>query len=226
MSDTAVLNPGFAGRTLSDIATTLPGATAVFRARKLDFCCGGKVALNEAAAEKGLPLDAIVAELSALEGTGDTGGSPAKSTDELIELILARYHAAHRRDLPELIKLARRVEAVHRANPAVPAGLGDLLAGLEEEMEVHMKKEELILFPAMRHGASKMIGTPIMAMMAEHDDQGVHLRAMEAMTDDFTPPPEACATWRALYVGAGKLADDMMEHIHTENNVLFPRFLG
>jgi regulator of cell morphogenesis and NO signaling len=64
------------------------------------------------------------------------------------------------------------------------------------------------------------------AMMSEHDDQGAKLRQMEAMTDDFTPPAEACATWRALYVGARRLADDMMEHIHTENNVLFPRFLG
>jgi regulator of cell morphogenesis and NO signaling len=226
MSDTALLTPGFAARTLSDIATTVPGATAVFRRRKLDFCCGGKAALSEAAAEKGLPLDEIVSELSALGTTGETTGLPEKTTNELIDLILTRYHAAHRRDLPELIKLARRVEVVHRAKPAVPTGLGDLLAGLEGEMEVHMKKEELVLFPAMRRGAGRMIATPLAAMMSEHDDQGVKLREMEAMTDDFTPPAEACATWRALYVGARRLADDMMEHIHTENNVLFPRFLG
>lgn len=226
MSETALSSPGFEARTLSDIATTLPGATAVFRRSKLDFCCGGKVPLREAAAEKGLKLAPIVAELSALATTGETAPLPEKTTDELIDLIQTRYHAAHRRDLPELIKLARRVEAVHRANSAVPAGLADLLTGLEGEMEVHMKKEELVLFPAMRRGAGKMIGTPVAAMMAEHDDQGARLHAMEVLTDDFTPPAEACATWRALYIGARKLADDMMEHIHTENNVLFPRFLG
>ncbi len=223
MSETATMAPGLETRTLSDIATTLPGATAVFRRRKLDFCCGGRVALSEAAAEKALPVDEIVAELNALAET-DTG--LPETTEGLIDLIETRYHGVHRRDLPELIKLARRVEAVHRANPAVPAGLADLLARMEGELEVHMKKEELVLFPLMRRGGNATIGAPIAAMVAEHDDHGAHLRALEALTDDFTAPVEACATWRALYVGARRLADDLMEHVHIENHVLFPRFAG
>ena len=88
-----------------------------------------------------------------------------------------------------------------------------------------MQKEEQILFPLMRRGGHPMIAQPIAVMLSEHDSHGEQLRRLEALTTDFTPPAGACTTWRALYLGAGKLADDLMEHIHLENNVLFPRFL-
>jgi regulator of cell morphogenesis and NO signaling len=151
---------------------------------------------------------------------------PAPDTLELIDLIETRYHAAHRRELPELVRLARRVEAVHSAHPKVPRGLAALLGTMAQELEAHMQKEEQVLFPLMRRGGNKAIGAPIAAMLAEHDDHGEHLGQLERLTDDFTIPEGACTTWRVLYLGARKLADELMEHIHTENNVLFPRFVG
>lgn len=223
MSTRSSPQPDFATRTLADIATTLPGATGVFRRHKLDFCCGGKVPLAEAAGAKGLDLPDLEAELEALPETRRTPAEP-ESTEALIELIETRYHAAHRREFPELIRLARRVEAVHKANSAVPNGLADLLAGMAAELEEHMDKEEQVLFPLMQQGGHPMLSQPLAAMTAEHDGHGAHLRALERLTADFTPPDDACATWRALYLGAHKLADDLVEHIHTENNVLFPRF--
>jgi regulator of cell morphogenesis and NO signaling len=214
---------GFAERTLADIAATLPGATAVFRRRKLDFCCGGRAPLMQAAAERGLAVAELEAELDTVAALSLPAERP-EGTPALIDLIETHYHAAHRRELPELIRLARRVEAVHKDNPAVPRGIADLLERMSGELEVHMKKEELILFPMMRRGGHPMIAQPIAVMLAEHDDHGVHLRQLEALTNDFVAPDDACPTWRALYVGVRKLADDLMEHIHTENNVLFPRF--
>ncbi len=95
---------------------------------------------------------------------------------------------------------------------------------MSDELEVHMRKEEQILFPLMRRGGHPMISQPIAIMLAEHDDHGAHLRSLETLTKDFTVPDDACPTWRALCVGAKKLADDLVEHIHLENNVLFPRF--
>ena len=89
---------------------------------------------------------------------------------------------------------------------------------------MHMQKEELILFPALRKGRGPRLANPIAAMIAEHDDHGVHLRELQRLTGSFTPPEGACATWRALYTGLDKFADDLVDHIHTENNVLFPRF--
>ncbi len=192
---------------------------------KLDFCCGGRVSLAEAVAARAGALSDVERELY------DVGQSAAPSEhpdsiEDLTALIETRYHAVHRRELPELIKLARRVEAVHRTHPTAPHGIGDLLVEMAGELEVHMKKEELILFPLMRRGGHPTIGQPIQAMMAEHDDHGVQLRKLEQMTHDFCAPNDACPAWPALYVGAKKLADDLVEHIHIENNVLFPRFTG
>jgi regulator of cell morphogenesis and NO signaling len=215
---------GYGTRTLSEIAARLPGATAVFRRHKLDFCCGGAARLADAAARKGLPVAEIEAELADIAALGLPPELP-EDVPALITLIETRYHAAHRRELPELVRLARRVEAVHAENPDVPRGLAALLGRIGLDLEAHMQKEESILFPLMRNGGHPMIAEPIRAMLAEHDDHGAHLRALEALTHDFTPPEEACATWRALYAGARKFANDLVDHIHAENNVLFPRFL-
>ncbi len=213
----------FASRTLADIASTLPGATALFRAEKLDFCCGGRVPLAQAMAGKQKDPAPLVAKLEALAETATPSDEP-QDVDGLIDLVLERYHETHRREVPELLKLARRVEAVHRDNPDVPTGLADLLQRIGAELESHMRKEEQILFPMMRSGGHPMIGGPISVMLAEHDEYGEDLRKLEALTNDFEPPIGACTTWRALYAGARKLTDDVMEHIHIENNKLFPRF--
>lgn len=213
----------FASRTLADIASTLPGATALFREEKLDFCCGGMVLLAEAMAAKQKDPAPLTTRLAALEAAAAPSDGP-EDTDDLIDMILTRFHETHRREVPELVKLARRVEAVHCDVASVPAGLADLLQHIGDELESHMRKEEQILFPMMRSGGHPMIEGPISVMLAEHDEHGANLRKLEALTNDFTPPAEACTTWRALYVGARKLTDDVMEHIHTENNILFPRF--
>lgn len=213
----------FTTRTLGDIAATLPGATGVFRRHKLDFCCGGEAVLADAAAAKGLPLAGITQELDAIAALALPPTAPA-STEDLIGMIETRYHAAHRRDLPELIRLAHRVEAAHRHNPRVPAGLAALFEEMQTELESHMRKEEEALFPMMRRGGGKLMAPAIAVMLEEHDDQGDYLRRMEELTGEFTTPADGCATWRALSVGGRKFADDLVEHIHTENNILFPRF--
>ena len=225
MSATVIPQDSLALRTLGDIAASLPGATAVFRKAKLDFCCGGGVSLATAADRKGLDLGQLQAELAAL-GPDTRALEPAADTATLIDHIETRFHATHRRELPELQRLARRVEAVHRGHADVPAGLADLLERMAAELEDHMQKEEQVLFPLMRNGGHPMIGHPIGMMMSEHDDHGAHLRRLEELTHEFTPPDDACPPWRALYAGARKLSDDLIEHIHTENNILFPRFMG
>jgi len=225
MSVTLAPQAAFASRTLADIAAALPGATGIFRRHKLDFCCGGRVTLGDAAAAKSLDLSDIEAELEAVAAL-HLPPARAESTESLLELIERRYHAAHRRELPELVRLARRVEAVHEAHPQAPRGLATLLEAMGADLEDHMQKEEQVLFPMMRRGGHPMIRGPIAIMLAEHDDHGAQLRALEGLTGGFATPDDACATWRALYIGAHKLADDLVEHIHTENNVLFPRFAG
>ena len=207
---------------IGQIAVQLPGATAVFRRLKLDFCCGGQVSLSEAAAQKGLDPNAVLAELSALQRSDAV--PEATSPSALIDHILARYHDVHRAQLPELIRMARRVEAVHRDSPEVPAGLADLLEEMNEELQSHMFKEEQMLFPMLKAGGHPMVGQPIGMMRAEHVDHGAALDKLNELTNDATPPQGACTTWRALYAGIGQLGDDLINHIHLENNVLFPQF--
>jgi regulator of cell morphogenesis and NO signaling len=142
----------------------------------------------------------------------------------LIDHIETRFHATHRRELPELVRLAGQVEAMYPGHPSVPTGLADMFEIIEQELITHMEQEEQSLFPAMRAGGDPMLAQSIAVMRADHHGHGEQIRRLEAMTSDFTPPDDACDAWRALYVGGRKLADDLMEHIHTENNILFPRF--
>ena len=120
-------------------------------------------------------------------------------TAELIDYIVLRYHEKHRRQLPELVELARRVEQVHAGKPGVPAGLADILKRALGELEVHMRKEELILFPAMRRpDGMRPLDGPTSQMREDHSDQGQMLEQITATTDNFTPPEGACRTWRAI----------------------------
>lgn len=207
---------------IGQIAVELPGSTAVFRRLKLDFCCGGHISLSQAAADKGLDLPALVQELSALQRSSDLPGAGAPT--ELVDHIVSRYHDVHRAQLPELIRMARRVEAVHRANPNTPAGLADALEAMEQELLPHMQKEEAVLFPMLRAGGNDFVVHPIGMMRSEHVEHGRAMEHIFRLTHDITPPPEACNTWRALYSGLAQFSEDLMNHIHLENNVLFPQF--
>lgn len=208
-------------QTIGQIAVGLPGATAVFRRLKLDFCCGGQLALEDACARKGLDTGAVVTELNGLH-RNDKAPDP-EEPQALIDHILTRFHAVHRDQLPELIRMARRVESVHRDHPAVPVGLAALLEHIEVELLEHMEKEEQVLFPAME-GGDAILGAPISSMREEHTGHGALLEQLAALTTEHTPPLGACNTWRALYSGTAQLTDDLISHIHLENNILFPRF--
>lgn len=213
---------GRADQPIGQIAVDLPGATAVFRRLKLDFCCGGQIALQQACDNKGLSVDAVLGELARLERPDNPAVPQAPA--EMIDHILTRYHAVHREQLPELIRMARRVEAVHREHPDVPTGLAEHLEAIEAEMLEHMAKEENILFPMLKAGGRSMAVHPIGVMREEHTSHGAQLERLMVMTHDATPPQGACNTWRALYAGVNQFSDDLIAHIHLENNQLFPQY--
>lgn len=152
-------------------------------------------------------------------------------TRSLIETIISRYHRVHSQELPELIQLAKRVETVHQGHATVPAGLASLLQRMLGELTTHMQKEELILFPHMSNADTGNEGRlafqhPIAKMMAEHEEHGACLERIRELTNDFRVPDDGCGTWRTLYAGVAKFADDLVAHVHTENTILFPRFLA
>ena len=207
---------------IGQLACALPGATRVFHQHKLDFCCGGHKSLREAAEKRGLNLDALLSELEPLQKLDSKNRDwRSVSPAELIDYILRRFHEQHRQDVPELIRLARRVEQVHADRSDCPAGLADHLEIMFQELLSHMMKEEQVLFPMLLAGSNGEAQSPISLMRLEHDQHGDALARLESLTNDITAPADACNTWSALYAGLARLREDLMQHIHLENNVLF-----
>ena len=207
---------------IGQLACALPGATRVFHQHKLDFCCGGHKSLREAAEKRGLNLDALLSELEPLQKLDSQNRDwRSASPAELIDYILRRFHEQHRQDVPELIRLARRVEQVHADRSDCPAGLADHLEIMFQELLSHMMKEEQVLFPMLLAGSNGEAQSPISLMRLEHDQHGDALARLESLTNDITAPVDGCNTWSALYAGLARLREDLMQHIHLENNVLF-----
>lgn len=209
---------------LAELAVRLPAATQVFHRHRLDFCCHGRRSLQEACRSKSLDPDALLAEITATPAPADARTWAERPLPELIDHILTRYHAPLREELARLLAMARKVEAVHGAKPTCPRGLADHVMLVRAELEAHLEKEERILFPMIRAGQPAQM--PVQVMTREHDDHAAHLAQTRALTNDYQAPPGACTTWRALFLGLRTLEQDLMDHIHLENYVLFPRALA
>lgn len=212
--------------TLAELAATRAGASRVFYRHDLDFCCHGRISLADACTKNRLELDALVRELEAeVPIAADFERWDARPLAELIAHLVERYHAAHRAELPRLLEMARKVEAVHADKPSCPRGLADHIESVAGELEMHMQKEEQVLFPMILAGRGRMASMPIQVMEEEHEDHGRNLARLRELATDFHAPSDACGTWRALYAGLKELDELLMQHIHLENNVLFPRAL-
>jgi len=214
--------------TLADLAVTRAGASRVFHKYGLDFCCHGNVSLKETCNLKGINFDKMVEEIQQEEQEVDETFErwDERPLDELIAHILKRFHEAHRNELPRLASMAKKVERAHGTKRNCPRGLGDSLEQMSVELERHMQKEERILFPMICAGRGGLAIMPIHVMEQEHEDAGENLARIRRLTHEFLIPDDACATWRALYIGLTEFEEQLMQHIHLENNVLFPRALG
>jgi regulator of cell morphogenesis and NO signaling len=213
--------------TLAELAVTHPAAARVFRRHRLDFCCGGRRPLEDVCRERQLDPDAILASIAAEDPLmpeperWDEAPLPA-----LIAHIVGVYHARLREQLPQLVAMARRVEVRHGDKGSCPRGLAAHLETMQEAVLDHLRKEEEILFPLIASGLGARAGGPVHVMEVEHEHHGENLQVVRRLTDDLIPPPEACTTWRALYLGLQQLEQELMEHIHLENNILFRRALA
>lgn len=210
---------------LGELATRHPRASRIFRAHGIDYCCGGTRSLKQACAEAGLDAAGMLGRILDADA-----GPPAPSLAEapiveIIDTILSRYHEPLKTELPALLEMARKVEAVHQDKETAPLGLAAHLNEMTASMFSHMEKEEQVLFPMIRAGHGPRADMPIRVMMEEHDDHAANLRKLRSLATDFVPPADACTTWRALYLRLDQLEADLMEHVHLENHVLFPRAL-
>jgi regulator of cell morphogenesis and NO signaling len=213
---------------VGQIASEHPIATRVFARHQIDFCCGGGRPISEICEGKGLDIATILDEIE--NELADTDVDLARWNDaplpELIDHIVSTYHRALDEELPRLEFMARKVLRVHgdKAPEVLPALVSTLL-DLKAELEQHMVKEEEILFPMILAGQGSAASAPISVMEQEHESAGAALRRLRELTDDYRVPDGACNTWQALWHGLASLEGDMHQHIHLENNILFPRSL-
>jgi regulator of cell morphogenesis and NO signaling len=219
--------------TVADVATSLPATIKVFQQHEIDFCCGGKRPLAEACAERGLEVEALLGELRAATAPAARGQNweQAPMTD-LVAHIQARFHGPLRQELPRLGQMLVKVVSRHGDRHPETRPLQETFNALHAELLHHMQKEDAILFPAVvalesgrpdGFGGFAWIDQPIEVMEAEHEEAGRALATMRELTGRYTPPDDACPTFRGLYHGLAELERDLHEHIHLENNVLFPR---
>ena len=219
----------FAQQKLSELAVSIPGATKIFREYDLDFCCGGSVLLEVAVQQKNLNLAEIEKRLTDLQQSKEENNDKdwtSASYAEMIDHIITRFHNRHREQLPELITLAEKVENVHGDRDDCPIGVAAQLEKIYAELSQHLMKEEQILFPMIKMGNYAMASMPIRVMEMEHDEAGQDVEVIKSLTNNCTPPADACFSWKALYSGINEFIDDLMHHIHLENNILFPRVLN
>lgn len=227
----------YVNKTVGELVAERPDRSRVFEALGIDYCCGGKKTLEQACGNNGVDPAKVIAQLQESETAPDTSEqvnwlhAPMRL---LIEHILSTHHAYLKTELPRLSGLVEKVASRHSTKEPRLTELSGVYAGLRGELEMHMMKEEQILFPAivqMETTNAKpslgcgFLGGPIGVMEAEHDSAGEALAAIRTLTGQFTAPDWACNTFRALWDALQKLEGDLHEHIHKENNILFPRAL-
>lgn len=216
-------------RTVGEIVAERPSQSRIFQSYGIDFCCQGGRTLREACEKKGIAAEAVVEQLEAeLRDKPAPEVNPATFPPErLATYIVEKHHRYLRDELPRLHAMAARVAQVHGGHTPPQVEVYEVFSGMAAELADHMMKEEQVLFPAISamirgESAPMPLDGPIACMLHEHDDAGAALARLRELTNGFTPPPEACNTYRALFAGLAELEEDLHVHIHLENAVLFP----
>ncbi|MEC4726165.1 iron-sulfur cluster repair di-iron protein [Shewanella sp. D64] len=207
----------------------------VFSQFGIDFCCGGGRTLASACDKANVELSIVENELTKLDQQGQKEDRlNLLPVPELIDYIEAKHHSYIREKAPLLIEYSQKMVRAHGERYEEIKPLAGWIRALVDDLTPHLMKEERILFPAIRtmaageivNGCFGHIGNPINAMQHEHDDAGKILEKLHELTNDFQPPEHACTTWRVCYATLAEFEADLKQHIHLENNILFPKALA
>lgn len=221
--------------TVAQLAIAHPGALAVFTKYNIDYCCGGHRSLEEACQRLGLDSFKVRSEINQ-SSPADAAQSfrPENwSSAFLADFIVQNHHAYVRRAIPEVEALLDKVCDRHGNDCLELLTLREFFLDLAEDLTDHMEKEEKILFPAIKklaaqnddnHPLEKTIQAPIHAMEDEHQFAGDLVKQIRSLSNNYTPPEFACPTFRVTYQKLKEFDNDLMKHIHLENNILFERF--
>ena len=209
-------------QTLNEVAAAHPMAATVLVQRGFELCCGGHERLADACQRSGQDPDEIIREIL---GADEQSIAPAPVSEELTlpELIAhlhSEYHPIPTRDLPFVCGLASKVERVHAQNPRCPAGLADVLTKLSRDLQLHMTWEQHVLFPALHAGDLPKIENDAIQAIRRIE---AYLRRVREITDSYTVPAGACASWHQLFLRLRDLDDALANYIHLEQHCLLTR---
>lgn len=224
-------------KTVAEVVTENIKSAHIFKKYGIDFCCGGGITIEKACAKKEVDYSVLIEELSAI----DKVTSNAYNYDNwdlgfLIDHIQNVHHTYVEENIPLLIQYANKVASVHGHHYTEVVEINNLFTEVANELSAHMRKEELILFPYVKQmvkaekegvkAAPPHFGTvknPIQMMENEHENAGDILKEIARLSNNYSPPEDACNTFRALYAKLDEFEQDLHQHIHLENNILFPK---
>ncbi len=226
--------------TVGDLVRQRPARSRVFEQLKIDYCCGGKLPLAQACAARKLDPQTVLTQLDAADAQeeqrqGQFVDADAMGLAQLADHIVTTHHAYLRAELPRLDYMTQRVLNAHGERDARLEQVREAFIALQDELTSHMLKEERILFPMVRQIETSTqapafhcgsLANPIAQMETEHELAGNALATMNEASDGYQPPDWACNTYRAMLDGLATLEADLHQHIHKENNVLFPKALA
>src|SRR5579883_3000616 len=223
-------------QTVGEVAASFPAATKLFEKIGIDYCCGGKQTLADACRTAGIAYDHVAQSLGELIVSGANAEEDWREEKlaTLIEHIVAKHHAFIRTESPRIELLLEKVVRVHGGHHPELTDVQAIFEDVTAELTQHLMKEELILFPAIvrmeQQGtvtlAASSFGTiqnPIRMMILEHDSAGDAFAKLHEITADFTAPGDRCTSYRTVYRALADFEVDLHQHIHLENNILFPR---
>jgi regulator of cell morphogenesis and NO signaling len=219
-------------QTVGELAASLPESTRLFEQLGIDYCCGGGQTLSEACSNVGADLEEVETALEQIQQ--DRGQNPSlpdwrrQPLSALIEHILNTHHAFVRQETVRLNKLLEKVCSVHGARRPELLEIQVVFSHLHQELLSHMYKEEAILFPAIQRleettAFQGSLAGPLQVMLAEHENAGEGLSRLRSLSNQYAPPADACITYKTLYGALADFEEDLHQHIHLENNILFPR---
>lgn len=220
---------------ISDIVTKFPKSTTLFTSYKIDFCCGGNRPLIDAIIEKNLAADEFLTKLNTLYNIT----KPLNKTEinwttasyhQLIDYIINKHHSYLNKELPDLSNNVTKLLRAHGAEHSHLAQIHKLFHELKTELEQHLIKEETVDFPLIlefeqnpSHENKIKLQYIVDELESEHHRAGDIIKELRVIANDFIPPEDACDTYRTVFQRLEALESDLFEHIHLENNVLFPR---
>jgi regulator of cell morphogenesis and NO signaling len=220
-------------KTIAEIVSDDISTASVFKKYQLDFCCGGGKTIAKACENKEINIEDLLDDLENVNVDKSNPNLNFKDwkLDFLIDYIVNIHHTYINENVGVINEFAQKVATVHGEHNPENIEIANLFVALSNELLAHMQKEERILFPAIKQMVQNdnkdfpfgSIDNPVRMMEHEHDDAGDIIKKIQQLSNNFTPPAHACNTYKALYHKLDEFANDLFQHIHLENNILFQK---